>query len=294
MRRIELLINDVRFNTNNEGTNRYSSIRMIKFFNDAQRTLQALIHTHDTNGKYFVREVFLNLVANQESYAMPLDIFADNAITGVARLVTTSSIDYYTPMRQLTEKERRKEFGYIPQGATVLVSPVPNILLNLGLRINYTYRIATLSLRVGKIASKTDGVSVQLEAGFLADDITLFEDFFCVIGADGTIKDKEFALDGYNTGTGLISTSSTLVNGAVGDYVVIGAEATSHSELPNVCEQLLTNFVERKIHAVDSSKEISDINFLTQEEITSMKELFVDVEQDVKYPPIADDTYLNF
>lgn len=294
MRRIELLINDVRFNTNNEGINRYSSIRMIKFFNDAQRTLQSLIHTHDTNGKYFVRETFLDLVVNQESYNMPVDIFADNAITGVARLVTTSSIDYYTPMRQLTEKERRKEFGYIPQGATVIVSPVPNILLNNGLRINYTYRIATLSLRVGKIASKIDGTSVQLAAGWLTDDITLFEDFFCVVGADGVIKDRGFALDGYNASTGLISTSSTLINGAIGDYVVIGLEATSHSELPDVCEQILTNFVERKIQAVDSSEEIKDINFLTQEELESIKRLFVDVEQDVKYPPIADDTYLNF
>jgi len=71
MRRLELLINDVRFNTDNVKDSRYSDIRLLKLFNDAQRAIQKLIHTRDTNGRYFSRDVIIDLVGAQELYSMP-------------------------------------------------------------------------------------------------------------------------------------------------------------------------------------------------------------------------------
>jgi len=83
MRRISQLIHDIRFNTNNIDTNRYSDMRLIKFFNDAQDAIQAIIFTIDTDAKYFVKEAFQNMIYGQELYNLPSDIYSENSVNGI-------------------------------------------------------------------------------------------------------------------------------------------------------------------------------------------------------------------
>jgi len=65
-------------------------------------------------------------------------------------------------------------------------------------------------------------------------------------------------------------------------------------ECPEILEDFLTAFVERKIHYVDSSKDVMNSNIFTQEEKDDMVKLYMDQARDPKYPPTGSDTYLSY
>lgn len=293
MRRVEHLINDIRFNSNQTDRNRFPDIRLMKFFNDAQRAIQAIIFSSDTGGTVFDTDYTTDLVADQEAYDLPYDIYAVSSINsvGIAPNHISAPENYrYVPLRQLTTKERRSQLGYIIKNNQVLVSPEPKSNITNGLRVSYVRKVPTISIRVGKITSFTSGVSITL-SNFISEDITAYSDYITVVSADGTIKQRKIEVDSYIAGT--ISTTTALTGISNGDYVVIGEYATSHSELPEETESLLTLFVERKIYGVDSSMDISDSNVFTNEEKDLILTLFEKKDHDVKYPPITSDLYIN-
>lgn len=64
--------------------------------------------------------------------------------------------------------------------------------------------------------------------------------------------------------------------------------------VPEICEEFLTLFAERKIHYVDSSEQVRDSQVFTQQERQDIAQLFADSARDVKHPPILNDDYMNF
>ena len=292
MRRVQLLINDIRFNTNNTDDNRISDMRLVKFFNDAQDAIQAIVFMNDTDAKHFSVETFIDLQYGVEKYTLPSDIYANNSINSVARKVNEGSSTFFTPLRKTSEKERRKGMSYSVIGNQIVLSPLPKINLLNGIRLNYIQKLPKLSQRIGKIKSLSSGTSVTIDI-LSEGDISLFEDHFCIVDRFGVIKDSGLLIDSYNENTGKITTSSTIVNGAIGDYVVIGKRATSHAQLPENTEALLTSFVERRIQLVDSSSDINNADLFTEKEKELIIGLYSKNDHDAKYPTIVDETYLN-
>ena len=66
------------------------------------------------------------------------------------------------------------------------------------------------------------------------------------------------------------------------------------SELPTICEEYLLMWVERKIHYIQSSKEISNSNIFTQSERADIASLFAHSARDPKRPPIGNEEYLAY
>lgn len=293
MRRLELLIKDVRFITDNIDTTRYPSINLIKFFNDAQREIQSIITVNDSPGKWFIKSTIQNLVYGQEEYDLPTDIFALSYILDVGRAMNQGADIVYYPLKMISDKELRREVGYVLSNNKLLLSPLPNVNLADGLRIKYVKQLPTLSIRVGQISSFTSGVSIQLGAGFITDQITDYDDFITVVDINGVIKQSEIRATAYNTGTGLISTSTTLTGIVAGDYVVIGKVATSNSELPDICESVLTSMVEKAIQKSDASEEFNWADLVSKEQRAAIIALVAGAQHDTMYPPITDEDYLN-
>ena len=293
MRRISQLVKDIRFNTNNIDSNRFNDLSLIKLFNDAQKQIQAIIFMEDTGAKQFVKEVTADLEYGVELYDLPSDIYSVNSVNSIARAVNEGSVNYYTTLRLLSEKERRKSFGYALQGSKYLISPYPRINLVDGVRINYVKKLPDLSPRIGRIKAFTSESFIKMESGFIEGDITEYNDYVSIVNKDGEIKHDTIYIDSYNSESGRINTSSAFADASVGDYIVIGKVATSHSELPENCEPLLTSFVERKIQAIDSSSDLNSADVYTEEEKNTIRSLFAKSEHDAKYPSIVDDTYLN-
>lgn len=297
MRRIEHLINDIRFNTNQTDTNRFSDIRLIKLFNDAQRAIQAIVFMSDMGSTVFEKKSLTDIVLQQEEYDLPSDIYAVASVNAVLRAVNNSNVDavqYFSPMRRITSKELRKQFGYTLRGNKLIISPIPQTGQINGLQVLYTAKLPTLSIRIGQIASFISGTSIKMKSGASIEDITQYDDFITVVSSSGVIKQSAIEMSGYSIGSRLISSPTLLTDVAVNDYVVIGTYGTSHPELPDEAEALLTTFVERKMNAIDSSPDIADTEVFSQDEKNLIMRLFEKKSHDVKYPPIVDDTYMSF
>lgn len=285
MRRIEHLINDVKFSTNEE-SNRFSNMRFNKLFNDAQDEIQRVIHTSNTNTKFFSKEIEIDLISGQELYDLPSDIYTESSINCISRRTNTGSQYYFSPMPQIGIKERRLTFGYAIQSKKVIVSPLPYNNLDSGLRINYTRQIPRLSARVGKIDSIIAGTITMTETDSTVN-ISYYDDYFCIVDKNGEIKDQSLLIDSSTSSS--VNTSSTIVNGLAGDYIVAGYLATTNSELPDGTEKFMTTFVERQVHYINSNgKDLSAAKIFTDEEKSDIINLFSHNEKDTKYPEITD------
>jgi len=209
-----------------------------------------------------------------------------------ARSVSEGNVNYWHPLRKISEKERRKGQGYVLQGSQYIISPLPRINLNVGVRINYVKKLPKLSPRIGTVKKFTTGTSLTI-ANPIAGDISNYNDYVCVVDKFGVSKLDEIYVDSYDESTGKIKTTADLTTIAVGDYVVIGRIATSHSELNDNLEALLTSYVERRIQLVDSSSDLGNIDIFTQEEKELITGLYKKSDHDTKYPAIVSDTYIN-
>jgi hypothetical protein len=292
MRRAQLLINKVKFNTNNLDSSRYTDARIREYFNDAQRQIHNIMFQSKQDSLLYPSEAFIDLVEDQEKYDLPSDIYARNAIQSVARKFNDDSSEpYYRPLDFLDESERRLSFGYALYGKKIIITPLPDQNLTDGIRVVYEKKLPLISHRIGKISS-VSGSQINL-SDYTTEEIEDFEDFFCTVDSDGNIIDEGVEITNYNTGTGVLDFSGT-VTASSGEFVVLGKQASSHSLLPDETENLLIAFVERKIHAIDSSQAIKDSDYLTKEERQFIQSLFEKNNKDVFDPPINDDSYMAY
>jgi len=103
-----------------------------------------------------------------------------------------------------------------------------------------------------------------------------------------------YYLIGSKIGLSLMPTTSR-INGMRVTYTkkLSSMESASDSpDLPSMCENYLTEFVERKVNAINSSADIGNSNVFTSEERGMIADIFAKNNSDIDYPPITDSTYL--
>ena len=291
MRRLTQLINNVRFQAN-EDSNRFSDARFIKIFNDAQEEVARAINVRASENSQFQDNYITSIVSGQNEYELPDDVYAGSYVTAVFRKLASGSIQYqsYEPLRRISVKEIGRSVGYFIQNRSIVLSLVPITNTPDGLMITYTKRIPSLSPRFGKI-TQINGQQITV-GGYDTDTNPIdISDFICSVDKSGTQIDKGLEVDSYSLGK---FTVTGTITSQVGDYVVIGENATTHSELPLECEKYLTIFAQRMVHYINSSRgDLDASDIFTEKEKSDISELFADNESDTKYPPIVDSTYLN-
>jgi hypothetical protein len=65
-------------------------------------------------------------------------------------------------------------------------------------------------------------------------------------------------------------------------------------DLPDVCEEYITWYMERRIQAINSSTDVGMTTSFTEEQRNAIGMLFADTGSDPIFPPIQDDTYINY
>lgn len=292
MRRVEQLINDIKFQTN-EQSNRFSDERFIKIFNDAQDEIARIINVKSSAPNFFQKNYTTDLISGQIQYDLPSDVYAENSVNAVFKKAQSGvyAVSQYETLRQIGVKELGKSYGYYLDGASVVLSQVPISNVSGGLLVNYTRRLPKLSPRFGTI-SNISGQDITI-TGFNAVEITDFSDYICIVDKYGEIVDQGLEVDSWDSVTGVITVTGT-ITGLVNQYVVIGEYSTSNSQLPVECETYLTMYCERMVHYINSSStDLRNITVFSEQERADIVELFADNESDTKYPQIVDDTYLN-
>ena len=280
MKRIEHLINDVLFETN-EQSSRFSTIRFNKIFNDAQQEIQRIIHTSNTDSKFFSTYFFQDLSSQQKVYAMPTNIYTDNAINAV--FLDVNGSERYSKLRYNQDyivANKKIELLFEPRTETKM-------------KVDYTYKLNELSTRMGKVSAKT-ATTITLTGFDAEEDITDYDDYFTIVDRDGVIIDQEMIIESYVKATGVITTSST-ITAPVNSYVVLGGIASTNSELPDACEKYMTLYVNRMVHYINSSRADMEASMIfSSEEKNDIQLLFAKNESDVKYPEIVDYDYLDY
>ena len=302
-KRVDKLILAARRLTENEEFSDTSGIgdeELLQYINDGQYRIFSLITEKHPN--VFLKESpLITVVKDQEAYPFPDDIFLENRIRTV-EYSPTSLAKNLVRLRAASLESRTVSFSgfpdsYIRRSGEVLLSPIPN---QAGvLRFNYQRRIASLDKRRGKISAVTLDNTAKTITSLTIDvsqsDFDLGElssnDFICIINVKGDQQMTRIQLDSINSSTGVVTVNSDFVfeegeTITVGDYVTIGYNSSTHSELPVVCERYLIAYLGWKIFKRDSSED----NFEQRNELKSMETdiiaSFSDITDDITYIPM--------
>jgi len=84
VRSVASLIQDIRFSTNERDINRFPDERILKFINDAQDQIEAIIITSNFENSPLDKIVTIPFVYNTRIYDLPDDIYAWNSVSQVS------------------------------------------------------------------------------------------------------------------------------------------------------------------------------------------------------------------
>ena len=305
MRRLQLLINAARRQTDNEDYDSSSGIsdeEFIQYANDAQDDILAAIHLQFPMS--LVKESTITLINGQESYDLPSDIFLNSRLVNVEFAPTGNLREYYK-LKEGTLSERFTGYSadpsfYIRRSGSILLQPTPKTGFA---RINYQYNVPRLDIRLAKVGAVTLATSSITSLTFdtsytLKDDQILEEEYFSVVSKDGVVKMQSIPISSIDVSTGVVTivagfTFDTGETIAVGDYICRGKYGTTHSQLPDICEQYIYKFLSWKILKRDSSGDSRE----QTEELLMTKNIIVESfklpDGDVSYIPIIDSSYLD-
>lgn len=272
-RRLELLIKflreSVEFPHADGDTDSVSDLEFVQYLNDGQDFLFGdLINAH---ANFYLTTDTVDIVADQQSYTLPSNMFMGSKIKKVEYLYGSGSQDYRAiPVG--TEFDLRTDYTssypalYCRGNSYLKLSPLPSSSLTDGLRITYTRKIKRLDIRRGVIASASktgttlNTITLDLTPALGKDsgtvsaarDLLNVSDYICVVDSDGTSVLDAIPIDSYNSSTGVITVRSsytTTVAAAsfVDKYVVTGDYTSTHSELPDNCERYLLTFSTLKL-----------------------------------------------
>lgn len=301
--RVDRLFNVARRATENEDFSSDTGINdeeLLQYVNDAQYRLLSLITaTHPT---VFVKESpLISVVKSQEAYPLPDDTLLENRIVSI-EYSDTGLVRDLNKLKPLNLSAREVSFegypnSYIRRSGNILLSPIPS---STGiLRINYQRRIAKLDLRRGRVSTVTldsntntitDLIIDPTQADFDGNTLTTC-DFICAIDKLGNQKMIKISVDSIDKNTGVVTIDSTFKYSEgetleVGDFIVCGFDASTHSELPMICERYLVAYMTWKLFKRDSSEDA----FEQRNELKSMEkdiiEAFRDVSDDIELIPL--------
>ena len=307
MKRIDLLINQSRRATENveySETTGISDEEFIQYLNDAQDRIEVLIQNEFPN--VFMKEVDIQAVAGQEAYDIPEDALISNRVTNV-QYSDAGSVLNFRNLKTGTEKERLTGMTatpsfYIRRHKQILLQPTPHN--NAGLiRVLYQKKLPRLDKRRGQVSSLTLSgnsiVSLVLDVGSLDADPITDVGYLTVVNSKGVIQMRRVPVNSIDTTTGEVDVEAgfEFEDGetiSANDYVVAGFEATTHSELPDICERYLIGYCNWKILKRDSSDDaqeaFSELQVIESDIVSS----YGTPDGDVPQIPIISTEYLGW
>jgi hypothetical protein len=306
--RLDILIRQARDATGNQTYSTTQGIPQREFVKLANHAQERIFNKmQQKRSSLFLKEGFLNATANTASVTLPTDIYLTHNVVSVEYSSTGNAQDYY-PLNLRTPREQISVTGapesYFLRNGSLIVSPKPPATVTNAFRLNYQFLLPDVDIRRAKISAFSSGVSLTL-----TDDSTLttetaedlangWVDYCTVVDKDGTIKARDIAVTSYNSSTRVLATPKTLSAGesitAGSDYLVFGTYATTHSQVPKVCERYIYTYMKLFAQLRDSNTEALDTNPILkaiEEEILDGVEM---LEEDISAIPILDYSFLNY
>lgn len=300
MKKVDKLIDQVRRQTENENEDSIVDAEILQYLNDAHERLHSTITAR--HPRVFVKEKEYDLVAGASEYELPSDAFIGNKVLNV-EYSHTGNVDDYYPLEPITLKERTNYEGYpvnyVRRTGKIILDPIPSSSTG-KIRVNYVQRAIHMDLRRGEVDIVTlDTTNRQITSLVLSTssnviiDSAAVEDaeYICVVNRRGELKMLNIPVDNIDTSTGVVTVSSgfNYVQGETissGDYIVVGEDSSTHSQLPRTCERYLLAYAAWKLLKRDSSADFAE----QQQELLAMEDdivnSFSDVDEDYARIPV--------
>ncbi len=298
MRRLEILIDLARELSGNQRYDANSGVSQNVFVNYFQSAQDSLVkNIVNVKSKYFLKDVTVPVVAGQELYSYPSDMFLFNFDT----VEWSQNNLNWIPLDRSITKDRQNirvgyPFGYwCNQDGYHLTPPLTSGYL----RLNYIRQIPRLEKRSGIVASVvgTPITSITLTTSDASDDETYLNKFdtISIVGRDGVQKIASIPITGVSTGTITVS-SYTLASGeavAAGDYVCAGNNATNKPLFPDFCETFFLKYAAYCAKYGDSSKWEAETKSDMTQSMSELIDNFKLMTDDISNVPITSFDYLS-
>jgi hypothetical protein len=290
MRRLEFQINQVRNSTDNKDVNGISNAEVVGYFNDAQKYITTLIFKNNPYADVFKTQVEFD--ANTTGiYILPSDCYSINSISMVeGRFSQTQNNNGYTRIRPIGESEFSYIFGYMIRDNSVNISGQNTVQQLQKVRITYFRQLKTLDVRQGFISVATP---TQLTLTTTPTDLYVMDDHLSTVDVLG---DQIVAGVRFTNTSGAILTvvSPTSAGTAAGQWVVAGINACNKSELPDVCEPYLLDYVKQRIYTRNNYSDAEKQLYFTEQQKSEIISIFSKNKKDEDTIPITDASFLLF
>jgi len=305
-RRSEELISEVRTLAYQEiysTTEGWNDNTLVSILNLALDKLYIAITQQNNPG--YIQQQRIDVVANQNEYAIPFDVQMAIRLVDVRFLYGTQEWEYITLDQGMIQDRwnyptNLPSFYCIRNGYMVL-SPAPSTAQVGGLIINYQKRMRSLDIRRGKVTSFTNpgggpatiqvnySVTSQKDTNLQVNGESVLDkvDYICLVNVHGEPIVTSIPVATYNFTTQVITTlddytfnateaaalTAALSAGTV--YIVQGFYASSNSELDVQCEDYLIEYsVARLLDLQSNSQGTTTAMIREQEALVRLKEAF--------------------
>ena len=238
---------------------------IVDLLNEAHEVIHGILF--DNGSHTYVKQSLLDVTADTEAVTLSTDSFLGVNVLNVEYKYGSGSDDYVRlDQSSIHERDTRSSgdpLTYIQRNNQILLNPIPSTSVTDGLRVTYEYQLPEVDVRRGKVSAVDDGndpTSITITDNALGtialSDSDLVGTYITVVDKDGVQQMTDIPVTSYNSGTGVITlgsfTSAASEVVAVNDYVVIGANASTHSPFPRACEPFIVEYVKRNIYDINA------------------------------------------
>lgn len=289
MRELRYLINDVRSQTDNTDVNGISDREIVRYFNDAVKSVQAVIFKNNPLSSYFQKSTDYQTPIAGRAFDLPSDCYAQNAVTFVEVLSDSSINDLYSPLQRCWQEDQNSFQGWYTRNGQIIFTGTRDVSLGYSAKVWYFYRVpkwdkswATVSNVAGQLVTLAN-----IDSQFSSVD--RFISFINPANGEVRVKGVSYVVTSPTTIT-ITGDISALQNG---DIMVMGKDSSLNLSMPEEVEPYILDYVAKRIYTRNNYKlDGSKIEFFTAEEKADIAAIFGDASQSIQPTPITDTTYL--
>lgn len=309
MRNVSLLITASRRATENQEFTDTAGIQdeeFLQYFNDGQEEIHSVLNSMFPH--ILMGEKIIACTQSQEAYDIPSNAYLGTRIDMVEYSPSGITQDYY-PLKKGSLKERLNGISsnpsfYIRNGTQLLLQPPPQQAGNL--RVSYQRSIPKLDKQRATVLSVTLDTNAKTITSLVFDPnleldsaALLEENYLCIVDKFGQVKMQGIPVSAIDTSTGAVTIDAGFVfetgeTIAAGDFAVRGKYASTHSQLPDVCEKYLLEYGNTRILMRDSSTDADSIAQILAKVQATLQTAFAEPDSDPDYVPVLDGQYLGW
>jgi len=290
MRNLSYLIDDVREATDNEDTNGVSDKEIIRYFQDAIRSIQAIIFKNNPLCSYFQNSFDVASPVAGTVQDLPSDTYADNAVSFVEVQTDASAADRWSPLDRCWQEDQNSFVGWFTRNKSIVFTGRQDVSVARTARVWYFQRLA----RWDKVWATVNGAPVgQVITIVVSDtDYSTVAGHITIVDSDGEVKlaGLKYSVTTPTTLT-IVGDISTVVSG---DQILMGANAVLDIDLPEEVESYLLDYVAKRVVTRNNyNSDSGKIEYFTEDDRANITAIFADIGQSQVRTPITDTDFLR-